>query len=183
MLLPKRVWKDIPGYEGKYQVSNTGQVKSLNYRQTGKTKILKLSTSKDGYKNIGLCKNGKRTNYQVHRLVAQAFLDNPNNYKEVNHKDENKANNTVWNLEYCDHKYNCNYGTFNYKMRQLKSGENNHNYGKGHKIKCIELNKIFNCIADANEWLGKPRRRANISLCASRHQPTAYSYHWEYVEG
>ena len=111
MLLPKRIWKDIPGYEGLYQVSNTGQVRSLNYRQTGKTKILKQHTDKNGYKKVGLSKNGKVKTYAVHRLVAKAFISNPNNLPYVNHKDENPSNNAVWNLEWCDCSYNTSYGT------------------------------------------------------------------------
>ena len=111
MLLPKRVWKDIPGFEGKYQVSNTGQVRTLNYKRTGQTKILKQGIGTHGYKIINLYKNHSSKTYTVHRLVAQAFIPNPNNYPVVNHKDENKHNNAVWNLEWASYSYNINYGT------------------------------------------------------------------------
>ena len=102
------IWKDILGYEGLYQVSNYGRVRSLKY---GKEKILKQQINTDGYLHIDLYKNKKRKNYNVHRLVTIAFLENPNNYPQVNHKDENKQNNHIDNLEWCDYKYNCNYGT------------------------------------------------------------------------
>ena len=102
------IWKDIKGYEGHYQVSNWGRGKSLKWN---KEKILQPLIQSNGYYYIGLVKNNKRINYKIHRLVAEAFLPNPNNYKEVNHKDENKANNVVTNLEWCDRKYNQNYGT------------------------------------------------------------------------
>ena len=114
------IWKDIKDYEGLYQVSNLGRILSLNYRRTGKIRILKGLKDKDGYLNVCLCKNGKTKRAKIHRLVAQTFLPNPLNLPQVNHKDEDKTNNFVGtpendykdgNLEWCDCKYNCNYGT------------------------------------------------------------------------
>ena len=105
---PKEEWKDVENYEGIYQVSNLGRVKSLKY---DKEKILSQYESKSGYLYVGLCKDNKMKNFRVHRLVANAFIPNPNNYQCVNHKDENKTNNCVDNLEWCDAKYNINYGT------------------------------------------------------------------------
>ena len=108
----KEVWKDIKGFEGRYQVSNFGNVMSLNYNKTGKKRLLKPSKHyKNGYLLVGLHKDGKVKMYLVHRLVAQAFLENPHKYKEINHLDECKTNNAINNLEWCDRKYNCNYGT------------------------------------------------------------------------
>lgn len=108
----KEIWKDIEGYEGLYQVSNFGRIKSLkdNHGNT-REKILKLWKEKDGYLQVFLCKNGKGKTCTVHRLVANAFIENPNNLPMINHKDENKTNNCVENLEWCDAKYNNNYGT------------------------------------------------------------------------
>lgn len=124
MLLPKQYWKDIPGYEGKYQVSNTGKVRSLNYQGTkGKVVRLKLYNNNHGYMMIELNKNGKKKKYSVHRLVALAFIPNPNNYPIINHKDENKTNNTVWNLEWCTPKYNINYGNCRKKMSEARKGK------------------------------------------------------------
>lgn len=102
----QEIWKDVKGYEDYYQVSNNGNVKSLR-----NGKILIPSITIHGYKRITLCKNGKKENKVIHRLVAEAFLDNPKNLICVNHKDENKLNNCVENLEWCDRKYNTNYGT------------------------------------------------------------------------
>lgn len=99
-------WKNIIGYEGLYQVSSYGRVKSLKF---GKENLLKHKKDSGGYLQVGLCKDGKRKIFLVHRLVAQAFLPNLDNLPQVNHKDENKENNCVSNLEWCTCKYNIDY--------------------------------------------------------------------------
>lgn len=113
----EEIWKDKKDYEGHYQVSNLGRIKSIKF---GKERILKQHI-KRGYYYVGLSKNGIVKRYLVHRLVAQAFIDNPNNYKEVNHKDENKLNNSVDNLEWCNAKYNINFGTCIERRSKKKS--------------------------------------------------------------
>lgn len=114
-------WRDIKGFEGKYMVSNLGKVKSLNYRRTGKEKILKGKDNGHGYLQVKLHKDGKGIWYLVHVLVATAFLDNVDNLPEVNHKDEDKTNNCVENLEYCSSLYNANYGTRNKRRAEKRS--------------------------------------------------------------
>lgn len=114
------IWKDIAGYEGLYQVSNVGRVRSLKrsvfVRNRNKYKTLKGSIKtgcyelKNGYHVVSLYKDGIGKRFFTHRLVAVAFLENPLNLPQVNHKDENKKNNSVDNLEWCDAKYNTNYG-------------------------------------------------------------------------
>lgn len=120
------VWRDAPGFEGFYIVSSFGRVASVEHKDRyGRTfggKILK-QCARGRYYSVHLSMFDKRSMQFVHRLVAKAFLDNPNNYTEVNHKDENPQNNTVENLEWCDHRYNINYGTRN-KISGIKhSGE------------------------------------------------------------
>ena len=119
----KEEWKDIKDYEGLYQVSNWGKILSLNYRNTGKPGLMNPGTNKDGYLVVYLSKNVERKMCYVHRLVAETFLDNPDNLPEVNHIDENKTNNFVFlnedgsvdkeksNLEWKNHRDNCNHGT------------------------------------------------------------------------
>lgn len=129
-------WRDIKDYEG-YQVSNKGNVKSLdrivnscyNSKQIRKGKILKLWPDKKGYLRVSLSKNGKDKLFFVHRLVAEAFLPNPDNLPEVNHKSEIKTQNFPQNLEWCDRKYNINYGTC-LKRGHLKQST---------KIRCLDL--------------------------------------------
>lgn len=97
------VWKSISGYGGLYKVSSYGRV-------CNSQKVMKLTVDKRGYFSVGLHKNGKTKTCSVHRLVAQAFLNNPDGLPEVNHKDEDKQNNSVENLEWCTRQYNCTYG-------------------------------------------------------------------------
>ena len=110
----KEIWKDIKGYEKLYQVSNLGNVRRIkfinNRTQKDKIKMLKLIKDKKGYLKINLWKNNKSKMFLVHRIVAETFILNPNNLPQVNHKDENKSNNCVENLEWCSQKYNNNYG-------------------------------------------------------------------------
>lgn len=101
------IWKDIEGYEGLYQVSNLGRVKSLNYNKTRKEKILSCG-DKNGYLFVVLCKNGKHKQFQVHRLVAQEFVPNPENKPYVDHINTIKNDNRVENIRWCTHKENCN---------------------------------------------------------------------------
>lgn len=126
----KEEWRDIKGYEGLYQVSNLGRVKSLSkYHKTksgyfSKERILKQIYNDRGYKLVGLSKEWKKEKIFVHRLVAEAFISNPNNYLQVNHINEfEKDNNRVENLEWCDAKYNCNYGTRNKRIKEKNRHE------------------------------------------------------------
>ena len=109
-------WKDIEGYEGLYQISNEGEIRNVR-----NNKNLKIFKTKYGYFHVILSKNGKTKQHIVHRIVADAFIPNPKNYPCVNHKNECKDDNSVENLEWCDWKYNCNYGTRNKRMAKSLS--------------------------------------------------------------
>ena len=115
-------WRPIEGYEGLYEVSNLGRVKSL---KCGRERILKPQMKKKGYLQVGLRKEGKYKMFKVHRLVAQAFIPNPEGLPQINHKDENPSNNRVENLEWCDSKYNNNYGTHNERIVQTMISNGN----------------------------------------------------------
>lgn len=111
------IWKDMKGWEGLYQISNIGRVRSLDREVTSGFGSVRMSRGqmiipnvKKGYDTVGLCRNGSREWFLVHRLVALTFIPNPNNYPVVHHIDENKSNNHITNLEWCTYHYNNTYG-------------------------------------------------------------------------
>lgn len=163
----KEIWKDINGYEGLYQISNLGKVKSII-----SNKILKGNENAE-YIYVTLCKNGKQKIKKIHRLVAEAFIDNPNNYLYINHKDENKKNNIVNNLEWCTKAYNNNYGTRNERMSKNKS-----------KYKIIQKDKEGKIIKNwQNIWDLEHNTSYNkwvIRQCCKNKCKTVYGYKWEY---
>ena len=124
------IWSNIEGFENSYEVSNLGRVRGK--RRTRKSKgisisvvqgkILKQKTDKDGYKEVKLCKDGKLYCKRVHRLVASAFIPNPNNYPIINHIDENPSNNCVSNLEWCSKSYNTKYSVHKRSQKVICNG-------------------------------------------------------------
>lgn len=187
----EEIWKNIKGYPN-YMVSNLGRVKSLNYNHTGIEKIMKPSVSKRGYLLICLRKNRKVKYFKVHRLVAEAFIKNPNNYPQVNHKNEIKDDNRVENLEYCDAKYNSNYGTRNKRVAEAKKGkklseETKNKISEANSKPVLQINKNtseviaeFPSIKEVERQLGFSK--SNISKCCNNklHHNTAYGFKWKY---
>ena len=180
----KEIWKDINGYEEIYQVSNYGNVRSKthvrvngknkNYICVSKGKLLRPGKDSSGYMIVVLSKNGKTKSYRVHRLVANAFIYNDNNYRCVNHKDENKTNNRVNNLEWCTHKYNNNYGTKPKKISKANSKSVNQYDKEGNFI------KKWYSMTEAGRYLKKERADVNISKCCKYKVKSAYGYIWRY---
>lgn len=129
-------WKEIKGYEGRYEVSNYGNVRSFlfyspkrkEYLLRKQPRLLRQNNTHDGYKRVALSKEGKMKHITVHRLVAMAFIPNPDNAPAVNHKDEDITNNHVSNLEWCTNKYNSNYGTLRDRIKNRLSA--NHHLAK-----------------------------------------------------
>lgn len=179
------IWKDVVGYEGLYDVSNWGRVRSWidnhGNRRT-EPKILKPIPIKTrgGYFTVGLCKNGWQKNFKVHRLVAEAFLPNPLNLPQINHKDECKTNNCVWNLEWCDCKYNQNYGTRNTRVSKAKT---NH---PSNSKRVMQYDLQGNLV---KEWPSahEVKRQtgfdnSNISDCCLGKCKTFHGFVWRYSE-
>lgn len=174
-------WRDIKGYEGLYQVSNYGRVKSLNYNHTGEERILKPARfamkSGNSYYKVKLCKDGKTNNKRVHVLVAEAFIPNPDNLPEVNHKDENGLNNRVDNLEWCTRKYNINYGTAIERMKEKmingKTSKPVYQYSIDGK-----LIKEWSSTMEIQRQTGYAN--GNIGKCCRGKYKQAYGYKWSY---
>ena len=153
------IWKDIPGYEGLYQISNFGQVKSLkrlvsngNGIRSIEEKKLKQRKWEGHYFQVKLSKNGKVKTHYVHKLVATAFLDNPNNYQIINHIDGNGFNNNIENLEWCTQKYNVNHAWQNKLCESVRESAK-HSKGVPPK-KVIQLdsnNNIINVYSSVTE--------------------------------
>ena len=124
----EEVWKDIPDYEGLYQISNLGKVKSLPRKWSPKETILKAEGKSEEYLHVSLWKNRVSYHLYIHKCVAQLFVPNPNSYEYVNHIDENKRNNIYSNLEWCTAEYNSNYGTRNSRISaaQLNHSKKSH---------------------------------------------------------
>lgn len=178
--MKNELWKDIPNYEGLYQISNYGRIKSLK-RQGTKGKIITSFEGKDGYLMIHLIQNGKNKTFAIHRLVGMAFI-NKYSYKStfnedrslinlddlvINHKDEDKTNNNAENLEWCTVKYNNTYGT---KIERISK-----------KVKCIETGIIYNSSREAERQTGIYHNQ--ISKCCLKRKKfnTAGGYHWCYA--
>lgn len=165
----EEIWKPINGYENLYLISNFGNVKSL------KNNIILKQDTLRGYKRVALYSGSRKSRkiFQVHRLVAYYFLPNPNNLPQINHIDENKANNHVENLEWCDAKYNSNYGTRKYKIG-LSNGRAVLQYTKNG----IFVNR-FDTIMDAQRNTSIINQ--SISACCSGKRKTAGGYIWKYA--
>ena len=160
--------KPIKGYEGVYEISNQGRVYSV---RTGK--FLKPKPNTRGYLQVDLCVKGSHKMAFVHRLVADAFLDNPHNYPQVNHKDENILNNHADNLEWCTPLHNLLYGTRVERIIQ-------------HHKKAVEqldmsgnVVRLFESLADAEKLCGY--NHANISNCCNGKLKSAYGFRWRFV--
>lgn len=176
----KEEWKDIVGFEGLYQISNMGRVKSLNYRKTGREKIRKACKNSDGYLYLCLYKNNKAKYYTIHILVAQAFIPNPYNLPQINHIDENKENNHVDNLEWITCKENINHGTHN-----KRSAENRRNDPKRSKP-VIAIDKVTGLIVEFPSAREAERvlriDQSSITKCCKGRLKSTGGFAWYYAD-
>lgn len=182
--MQEEIWKDIPEYEGLYQASNLGNIKSLNYNKTQNSKILKQSTSKIGYKRVQLWKNNKGISFLVHRLVALTFFNDYNENLQVNHKDGNKANNTITNLEMVTAKENQLHSYHVLKTKPSMKGHFGANHVRSRKVNQYDKQrnyiKTWNSLIEASNEL-------NISACSisnacSNRRTSAGGFVWEYAD-
>jgi hypothetical protein len=183
----KEIWKNIEGFEGRYEVSNYGRVRSMprtiqklnrwgnksEFQHTGK--IMSPKVDKDGYLHIGLYRGNTIKHYRVHRLVAEAFIPNPNNKPQVNHKDENPANNHVSNLDWCTILENARYGTGN-QRRGISNGK---------PVDCFQLDGTYVCqfvsTAEAARQLGLNQSDITRVCTGARGRKQTGGYKFEYT--
>lgn len=177
----KEIWKDVVEFEGLYQVSNYGRIKSLSNRSNHKEQIImKQNINNKGYMQLTLCKNRKQITKKVHRIVAEAFIPNPNNLPQVNHKDGNKQNNNVDNLEWCTNSYN--------QLHANKMGLNKHRIERTKEV-CnkpvaqltldgVEVNRFIS-LREASNKTGCSYKA--MSLCALGKSKTSGGYIWRYL--
>ena len=179
-------WRDVVGYEGLYEVSNLGNVRSKEKisvvvfgklkgrQQHRKGKDIKINHANKGYSQVHLTKNRCGRTERVARLVAQAFIPNPDNLPFVNHKDENRSNDCVDNLEWCTHEYNCNYG--NRKKR----------IAKAHSKPIVQCDMLgvfirrWDSISDVTRTYGF--EQSNLCKALNGKYSNAYGYVWKYVK-
>ena len=177
------IWKDVVGFEGFYQVSNKGKVRSVDRKvqcsnsvRFYKGKELSVCTDDKGYSRVLLAVAGKHKSCQVHRLVAMAFVENPDNLPEINHKDENPSNNCADNLEWCSKIYNLEYGTG--RERSIQS----HRKAVRQYSLNGEMIAEYDGVNSAARAIGKPNDAAAITKCCSGKNRTAHGYIWRYKE-
>lgn len=173
-------WRPIIGYEGFYEVSNLGRVRSYitnHHKLRDVPLILKSFKLSKGYLGVSLF--GKT--FKIHRLVAKAFLPNPNNFPEVNHIDEDKTNNFYLNLEWCTTQYNLSYGTARRRIN-LTNKINGSTVARrvGQYTLTGELVREYNSISEAMRYNGFKNNSNIIQSCKSS-QKVAYNYRWKYL--
>lgn len=161
-------WLPIKDYEDLYEVSNEGQIRSLCGRY-GFHKILKQGKGSRGYSVVSLCRKGEQKTVNVHRIVAITFIPNPHNLPCINHKDGNRQNNSVSNLEWCSYYYNNVYGD-----RLTKSA-----LKRGKPIMCIETKVKYASASDAYRKTGISQ--SHISACCNHKREKAGKLHWEFL--
>ena len=182
------IWKDIENYEGLYQVSNLGRIKGLerstsfgnNKTRIRKSQILKPILNK-GYARQKLCKNGKAKCCLIHRLVGYAFMENPYNKKTINHKDGNKLNNNVNNLEWNTHRENVRHSfkELNRKSGQWMLGRKGKLHNRSKSVICTTTNQYYDSITIAAEQLGI--RVACISRVLRKERTHTHGYKFKYA--
>ena len=174
----KEIWRNIEGFPG-YQVSSLGRVKSIQRKvkykngsiHTVNEKIIKPGKDKNGYLIVGLSKENKRKNMKVHRLVAAAFVQNDSLFNtDINHINEIKTDNRSENLEWCEHIYNCNFGSRNERLSKAFSMP----------VKCIETGIVYPSTREVERQLGF--YHSNISKCCNKKIKYCGGLHWEWAE-
>lgn len=173
-------WKPVVGFENRYEVSDCGNVRSINWRNLGIVRNLYLKRHNRGYLKVELVKDGVKKTFCVHRLVAEAFVKNEEGFDCVNHIDEDKTNNSASNLEWCNRKYNANYSASRHPER---FGPNRRGSTKSKSI--VQMTIDGNVVGEwenAREIFLKTGMSAwSITECCRGHRNKAYGFKWQYA--
>ena len=178
------MWKDIEGYEGRYQVSDCGNVRSLNYGGHGYIRNLVPKVNNSGRLWVELVANGETKQFLIHRLVGNAFIPNPDHLPQINHKDENPKNNMVDNLEWCTQEYNIQY----YRERHPCAARERRSTGRYNRKLDKPVNQIDSAGNIIKQW--KDARAVvnemgynqwSITQCCDGKRNTAYGFRWQYA--
>lgn len=186
--MTEEVWRPVIGWEGLYDVSNLGRVRSVkrfvrnkNSIRPVESRILKPSLGKNGYYYLRNCKGKAK---YIHRMVAEAFIPNPNALPQINHKDENKLNNSVYNLEWCTQSYNLSYGNRLEKIRRI-SLENRNNPKRSKKVAQYDLNDVliatYQSLHEAERITGIKQDRISQVCRNKNHHKTISGYKWKFI--
>lgn len=162
-------WRPVPEYEDLYEVSDDGQVRSLCKRFGNEIRTLKQGLGSRGYMNVTLCRDGKQKTVNVHRLVASVFIPNPHSLPCVNHKDENRTNNSASNLEWCSYYHNNVYGN-----RLTKSS-----LKRSLPVVCIDTGICYSSAYAAQRETGVSQSK--ICMCCHGKRKTAGGFHWQFI--
>ena len=178
----EEVWKEVKGYEGRYAISNFGRLMSHNYMNNGYDRVMVPKKNNSGRLYYELYKNGKSKTFLAHRLVGIHFIDNPNNYPEINHKDENPKNNRVDNLEWCDRMYNVHYSMNLHPERATKRKESS----KWHDKNVVQMDEDLNIVRVFENVMSCAREMNynawSIIQCCNGIRKHAYGYKWRFAD-
>lgn len=169
----KEEWKEVFGFDILFEVSNMGKVRTKHHGKTGYQKEYRFIAQADngsGYLRINIPQSGKQKTIYIHKLVAEAFISNPEALSEVNHIDENKSNNRADNLEWCSHKYNCQYGTRNQKVSQKNRK----------RVVCNETKIVFESLGEAAKAFDVCDTA--IANCLKGRSKTCAGHTWSYAD-
>lgn len=187
MISTNEIWKPVPGYESLYEVSNFGRVRNTHYWSSHHKlierrayRILKQETTHDGYKRVVLTKCGESRHFSVHRLVGVAFIPNPDSLPQINHIDENPANNVVDNLEWCDEKQNCNHGQHRERISFRQTNNPYHSKTVNQFDMAGNFIRTFPSTREAERQTGIASEQIS-RVCLGKNQH-AGGYHWEYTD-